>query len=63
MMAFCTTNELLTHVQYGFRPKPSCTHVILSKTEFLRKVIEKKDTGQAFFINLQKVFDNLDNKI
>ena len=40
MMAFCTTNELLTPVQHGLRPKLFCTHAILSITEFLRQAIE-----------------------
>ena len=62
MMAFCTTNELLTPVQYGFRPKTSCTHAILSITEFMRQGIEKKVTGQAFFFDLQKAFDTLDHR-
>ena len=28
----------------------------------MRQAIEKKDTGQAFFIDLQKAFDTLDHR-
>ena len=34
----------------------------MSITEFTRQAIEKKDTGQAFFIGLQKAFDTLDHR-
>ena len=60
--SFLYNERLLTPAQYGFRPKTSCSHAILSITEFMRLAIEKKDTGQAFFVNLKKGFDTLYHK-
>ena len=45
MKVLCTTNELLTPVQYGLRQKTPCTRAILSITKFMRQAIEKEDTG------------------
>ena len=62
IMTFCTMNEVLTSLQKGFKPKTSCTRAILSITEFMRQTIEKKETGQPFFIDSQKASDTLDHR-
>ena len=63
MMKFCQTNKLLNPVQYGFRNKMSCTDAIGAITDYIRDVIDRKLTGQACFIDLQKAFDTIDHKI
>ena len=57
------TNELLTPMQYGFGDKMSCTDAIATIIDFTSNVIDKKLTGQACLIDLQKAFDTLDHKI
>ena len=64
MVKFCKKKEnILTHIQYGFREKRACMDAINSVTEFMRKEIEAKNEGQACFIDLQKTFDTLDHEI
>ena len=63
MMNFCQTNKLLTPMQHGFRNKMFCTDVIAALTAFIRNVSDEKLTGTGCFIDLQKHFDTLDQKI
>ena len=41
----------------------SCTDATDAITDYIRDVIDRKLTGQACFIDLQKAFDTIDNKI
>ena len=50
-------------MQHGFRNKMSCTDAIAAITDSIRNVIDKKLTGKACFIGLQKAFDSLGHKI
>ena len=63
VVKFCKKENILTHIQYGFREKRSCIDAINSVTEFMRNEIEAKNKGQACFIDLQKAFDTLDHEI
>ena len=63
MMNFCQSNKLLNPSQYGVRNNMSCVDAIAAITDFIRNVIDKKLTGQACFIKVQKAFDTLDHKI
>ena len=62
MVKFCKEN-ILRNTQNGFREKRSCIDTINSVTEFMRNEIERKNKGQACFIDLQKAFDTLDYEI
>ena len=63
MVKFFEKNKLLTSAQFGFRSLRPCTDAILTVNEFMRDEVDKKSTGQACFINSQKVFDTLDHGI
>ena len=63
MVKFCKKENILTHIQYGFREKRSCIDDINSVKKFMRNGIEAKNIGQACFIDLQKAFDTLDYEI
>ena len=63
MVKFCKKENILKHIQYGFREKRSCIDAISSVTEFMRNEIEAINKGQACFIDLQKAFDTLDYEI
>ena len=66
MVKFCKKENILTHIQNGFREKRSCIEcidAINSVTGFMRNEIKAKNKGEACFINLQKAFDTLDHEI
>ena len=63
MINFCEINQLFTSAQFGFRSKKSCADAIMLVTEYMRDEIDKKSSGQACFIDLQKAFDTLDHDI
>ena len=54
---------MFTSAQFGFRSKKSCAKAIMLVTEYMRDEIDKKSSGQACFIDLQKAFDTLDHDI
>ena len=63
MSNFVNKNKLLSPEQLGFRSKHSCVHAISTLTEYMRNEIDRKRTGQACFIDLQKAFDSLNHEI
>ena len=63
MISFCERNQLFTSAQFGFRSTKSCADAIMLVTEYMRDEIDKKSSGQACFIDLQKAFDTLDQDI
>ena len=63
MINFVNKNKLLSPEQFGFRSKHSCVHAISTLTEYMRNEIDRKRTGQACFIDLQKAFDSLNHEI
>ena len=54
---------MISSDQYGFRSNRSCVDAISTVTEYIREAIEKKHTGHACCIDLQKAFDTLDHSI
>ena len=63
MVQFFVNRKLFASEQFGFRKKRSCVHAISTVTDYIREKIDKKSTGQACFIDLQKAFDTLDHSI
>ena len=63
MINFCEKNQLFTTAQFGFRSKKSCADAIMLVTGYMRVEIDRKSSGQACFIDLQKAFDTLDHDI
>ena len=41
----------------------TCTDAIQTVTEFMRDEVDKKSTGQACFIDLEKAFDTIDHGV
>ena len=60
---FAAKNNLIDKHQFGFRSNHSCTHAILSFTDFFRESIDNKKFGYSCFIDLKKAFDTVDRKI
>ena len=63
MINFCERNQLFTSAQFGFRSQKSNADAIMLVTEYMRDEIDKKSSGQACFIDLQKAFDTFDHDI
>ena len=63
MVQFFVNRKLFASEQFGFRKKRLCVHAISTVTDYIREKIDKKSTGQACFIDLQKAFDTLDHSI
>ena len=59
---FAAKNNLMDKHQFGFRSNHSCTHAILSITDFFRESIDNKKFGYSCFIDLKKAFDTVDRK-
>ena len=60
---FAAKNNLIDKHQFGFRSNHSCTHAILSITDFFRESIDNKKFGYSCFIDLKKAFDTVDRKV
>ena len=63
MVNFFNTNKLFSPMQFGFRAKHSCVHAIVSITDYMRDEIDKRNSGQACFLDLKKAFDSLDHTV
>ena len=63
MTKFFMKNESFTANQYGFRDKRSCTHAIGEVLDYIRNEMDKRNAGNACFIDLKKAFDTLDHNI
>ena len=62
-MKFFKKKECFTPNQYGFRNKRSCTHAIGEVLDYIRNELDKRNAGNACFIDLKKPFDTLDHNI
>ena len=60
---FADKNNLIDKHQFGFRSNHSCTHAILSISDFFRDSIDNKKIGYSCFIDLKKAFDTVDRKV
>ena len=49
--------------QYGFRPRFSTSHSLISITESIKKTIDDKKYGCGIFIDLKKAFDTVNHDI
>ena len=60
---FLDTFEVLYLLQFGFREKHSTTHALLSLTESIKHSSDYGNFGCGIFLDLQKAFDTVDDKI
>ena len=51
---FLNNDNLICHVQFGFRWKYSAVHVFISLTENIRKSLDEGNVGCGIFVDLQK---------
>ena len=63
MLGFSEKCKLESVNQFGSRPKKSCIHEIAKITEYTRNSIDRKETGQACFVDLSKAFDTIDHSV
>ena len=63
MLGFSEKCKLLFLNQFGFSPEKSCIHAIGKITEYIRDSIDRKETGQACFVDLSEAFDTIDHSI
>ena len=63
MVSFFNKKGLFTTKQYGFRSRKSCAQAITKITDYMRRELDQKSSGQACFIDLQKAFDSLSHEI
>ena len=60
---FLDINNLIYSLQFDFRPKYSTTHALINLTESIRQSLDKGSFGCGIFVDLQKTFDTVDQKI
>ena len=60
---FLNNDNLICHVQFGFRWKYSAVHVFISLTENIRKSLDEGNVGCGIFVDLQKSFDTVEHDI
>ena len=63
MLGFTEKCTLLSLNQFGFRPRKSCIHAIAKITDYTRNSIDRKETGQACFVDLSEAFDTIDHSV
>ena len=60
---FFSGNNLIFSCQFGFRPKYSTVHALISLTENTRKNVDEGNIGCGIFVDLQKAFDTVKHDI
>ena len=60
---FLNKNNVIYNLQFGFRQQYSTSHVLINKTENIRKSLDDGNTGRGVFVDLQKAFDTVDHEI
>ena len=60
---FLGINNLIYSLQFGFRPKYSTIHALINLTESIMQSLDEDSFGCGIFVDLQKAFDTVDQKI
>ena len=60
---FLGINNLIYWLQFGFRPKYSTIHALINLTESIMQSLDGDSFGCGIFVDLQKAFDTVDQKI
>ena len=63
MVNFLQKYKGLCPEQFGFRQKHSCVQAISRIVEYMRSVLEQRDSGMAYFLDFKKAFDTVDHAI
>ena len=60
---FLVQHDVIYQFQFGFQKKLSTTHALLSITEEIRKLLDKKLFACGVFVDLEKAFDTVNHQI
>ena len=60
---FLDFNNLIYFLQFGLRQKHSTIHALINLTESIRQTLDEGSFGCGIFVDLQKAFDTVDQKI
>ena len=63
LTSFLNKNKVLSRFQFGFQNKHSTNHALISLTEMIWSALVNDQFACGVFIDLQKAFDTVDNKI
>ena len=63
VLFFLDKENVIYKQQFGFRPKHSTTHVIISITEKIREALNKGKCACSVFVDLQKTFDTVNHGV
>ena len=63
VLSFLDKENVIYKQQFGFRPKHSTTHAIISITEKIREALDKGKFACGVFVDLQKAFDTVNHKV
>ena len=63
LSGFLNLHNCIYELQFGFRAKHSCNHVLISLTEKMREALDEGKFAAGICIDLQKAFDTVDHKI
>ena len=62
VLSFLDKENVIYKQQFGFRPKHSTTHAIISITEKIR-ALDKGKFACGVFVDLQKAFDTVNHEV
>ena len=63
VQSFLDKENVIYKQQFGFRPKHSTTHAIISITEKIREALDKGKFACGVFVDLQKAFDTVNHEV
>ena len=63
VLSFLDKENVIYKQQFGFRPKHSTTHAIISITEKIREALDKGKFACGVFVDLQKAFDTVNHEV
>ena len=58
---FLESNNLIIHLQFGFRQKHSTSHALIHLTDKIREQLGTGNSGCGVFSDFQKTFDTFDH--
>ena len=60
---FLDNKNIIYDLQFGFRQQYYTSHVLINKTENIRKALDDANIDCGVFVDLQKAFDTVDHQI
>ena len=63
LYTFLDNKNIIYYLQFGFRQQYSTSHALINITENIRRSLDDENIGCGAFVDLQKAFDTVDDKI